>query len=81
MTQNGFWSQAVDLFYDKDRGYLVNELQCFWGSKNPHQMIKDDKPGRFVYKNNKWLFEEGKFNENNSYNLRLQHILKLLDAR
>ena len=78
MTENGFWSQAIDLFYDEHRGYLVNELQCFWGSKNPHQMIKENKPGRFIFKDNQWIFEQGNYNENNSYNLRLQHILQLL---
>jgi len=79
VTENSFLSQAIDLFYDENRGYLVNELQCFWGSKNPHQMIKDDKPGRFVFRDNVWIFEEGTFNQNNSYNLRLQHVLKILE--
>lgn len=81
MFENRFWSQAIDLFYDKDRGYLVNELQCFWGSKNPHQMIVNNLPGRFFSQKGEWIFEEGKFNENNSYNLRLNHILKLLRER
>jgi glutathione synthase/RimK-type ligase-like ATP-grasp enzyme len=79
VDRNGFWSQAIDLFFDRERGYLVNELQCFWGSKNPHQMIKDGKPGRFVYRDNRWVFEEGVFNQNNSYDLRLKHILELLE--
>ncbi len=81
IEKTGFWSQAIDLFYDKKRGYFVNEMQCFWGSKNPHQMIKDDKPGRFVSSNGNWIFQEGEFNTNNSYNLRLQHILKLLKEK
>ncbi len=33
VDQNNLWSQAIDLFYNQERGYLVNELQCFWGSK------------------------------------------------
>lgn len=78
MEENNFQSQAIDLFYNKQRGYLVNELQCFWGSKNPHQMMKDGKPGRFVNINNKWIFEKGVFNQNNSYNLRLEHVLNIL---
>ena len=81
IEQNELWSQAIDLFYDDNKGYLVNELQCFWGSKNPHQMLKDGKPGRYVYKDDKWLFEEGVFNHNNSYNLRMQHVLKLLNLK
>jgi glutathione synthase/RimK-type ligase-like ATP-grasp enzyme len=78
---NNLQCQAIDLFYNEKRGYLVNELQCFWGSKNPHQMIKEGAPGRYVYKNNKWIFEEGTFNTNNSYDLRLKHVLKLLEEK
>ena len=79
VNNNHLWSQAIDIFYHQDKGYLVNELQCFWGSKNPHQMIKDGKPGRFVNNNGIWVFEEGIFNRNNSYDLRLEHIMSILD--
>lgn len=78
VEKNGFWSMAIDLFYNEERGYLINELQCFWGSKNPHQMIKDGTPGRFINKDNSWIFEAGTFNQNNSYNLRLEHVISLL---
>lgn len=78
VDKNGFQSQAIDLFYDKTRGYLVNELQCFWGSKNPHQMIKNGIPGRYLYQEGEWIFDEGSFNQNNSYDLRLQHVLELM---
>ena len=81
MEENGFWSQAVDLFYDEKRGYLVNELQCFWGSKNPHQMIRAGKPGRFIFQNGAWIFEPGEFNRNNSYDLRLQHVFHLMENK
>jgi len=81
VLSNNLWSQAIDLFYDSKRGYLVNELQCFWGSKNPHQMIMDGKPGRFVFKEGIWCFEEGSFNENNSYDLRIKHLLSLTEEK
>jgi hypothetical protein len=81
VVDNHFWSQAIDLFYDAGKGYLVNELQCFFGSKNPHQMINKGKPGRFVMQEGKWAFEEGIFNQNNSYDLRLQHVFSLLENR
>ncbi|MGE5343007.1 MAG: hypothetical protein ACM3SY_16145 [Candidatus Omnitrophota bacterium] len=73
-----FLSQSADIFEDRNGHYLVNELQAFWGSKNPHQMIVDGKPGRFVQKNNQWVFEEGDFNSNNSYDLRLRHVIDIL---
>ena len=81
VVENNFYSQAIDLFHDKNKGFLVNELQCFWGSKNPHQMIKDGKPGRFIFQNGNWVFETGEFNRNNSYNLRLQHVVRLLENK
>lgn len=75
----GFTSMAVDLFVGKEGKMYVNELQCFWGSKNPHQMIVDGKPGRFIYKHGEWQFEAGTFNTNNSYNLRLEFVLQMLN--
>ena len=53
-------------------------MQCFFGSKNPHQMIRDGVPGRFVRKGGSWVFEEGSFNSNNSFDLRLQHVLDIV---
>jgi len=76
--KRGFLCQAVDIFEDEKGNYFVNELQSFFGSHNPHQMIIDDQPGRFVLKNGEWAFEPGTFNTNNSYNLRLEHVMRLL---
>jgi hypothetical protein len=73
-----FLCQAVDMFEPEPGKFLVNEMQCFWGSKNPHQMIIDGKPGRYTRKNGGWSFEGGHFNANNSYDLRLGHIIELL---
>jgi len=79
--ENNFWSQAIDIFYNAEKGYLVNEMQCFWGSKNSHQMILDGRPGRFVNRDGHWKFEEGNFNSNNSYDLRMEHVLKIMGNR
>lgn len=76
--KRGFLSQAVDLFEDDKGNFYVNELQCFFGSKNPHQMILDGTPGRYVRDGSGWKFEEGHFNSNNSYDLRLRHVLELI---
>lgn len=76
-----FMSQAVDVFEQANGRYLVNELQCFFGSKNPHQMLVDGKPGRYRCIEGQWRFEEGDFNVNNSFDLRLKHVLELLERR
>lgn len=76
--KRGFLSQAVDIFEDDKGHFYVNELQCFFGSKNPHQMILDGRPGRYIRAGSGWKFEEGHFNSNNSYDLRLRHVLALI---
>ena len=70
-------SVAIDVFESKG-SYLVNEVQCFFGQSDPYQMLVDDKPGRYLYKNGHWVFEEGMFNTNESYDLRLKHALSIL---
>ena len=77
-NKRNFLSQAVDIFEPQKGKFYVNELQCFFGSKNPHQMIIDGKPGRYILKDENWIFEEGNFNINNSYNLRLENIIDIL---
>lgn len=77
--KRGFLSQAVDIFEDEKGAYHVNELQSFFGSHNPHQMIIDNQPGRFIIKDGNWTFEPGTFNTNNSYHLRLEHVIRLLE--
>ena len=73
---HGFRSMAVDLFEDGGGGYLVNEMQTIFGHVQDHICEMDGKPGRFKYVNNEWVFEQGFFNGNLSYNLRLQDALK-----
>jgi len=75
----GLYSQAIDLFEIRDGHYLINEMQCIFGQSDPYQMIVDEKPGRYRFNTGKWIFEEGEFNQNESYNLRVDHILRLLE--
>ena len=76
----GFYSQAVDIF-ESPRGYLVNEMQCIFGQVDPYQMLVDEKPGRYIFKNDNWLFEEGMFNTNKSFDLRIKTILSQIEAK
>lgn len=73
--ENQFYSQALDVF-ESPNGYLINEMQCIFGQSDPYQMLVDGKPGRYIWKNNTWVFEEGYYNQNESYNLRVEHIIK-----
>ena len=76
--QTNLLSVAIDLFETGKNTYLINEVQCFFGQSDPYQMLVDGKPGRYVFQDNQWLFEEGMFNTNQSYDLRLAHALSLL---
>ncbi|MBN2285928.1 MAG: hypothetical protein JXI43_05730 [Tissierellales bacterium] len=79
--KRGFLSQAIDIFVDCNKKLYLNELQCFFGFIHPeHQMIINGVPGRYIFRDKKWLFEKGTFNRNNSYDLRIQHIVELLKS-
>jgi glutathione synthase/RimK-type ligase-like ATP-grasp enzyme len=71
-----FFSMAVDLFEDETGNFLINEMQCIFGQSDPYQMLIDGKPGRYLFRNGNWIFEEGNFNTNQSYDLRLDYIIE-----
>ena len=77
--QHGLYSEAIDIFEVENRGYLVNEIHCFFGQSDPYQMLVDGKPGRYRFENGAWVFEEGDFNKNGSFNLRVEYLLKLFE--
>lgn len=75
---NSFISVAIDLFEHKG-SYLVNEIQTIFGHVQDHILEVDGKPGRYIYVNGSWVFEEGMFNSNESYDLRLEAALSYYD--
>jgi glutathione synthase/RimK-type ligase-like ATP-grasp enzyme len=76
--KTGISSAAIDVFDTKSDGYLINEIQCFFGHSDPYQMKVNDKIGRYVFIDEHWIFELGDFNTNESYDLRLNHALSIL---
>lgn len=73
-----FHSQAVDIFETQTDTYLVNEMQCIFGQSDPYQMLVNGKPGRYLYADNNWFFEEGDFNTNESYDLRIKYLIEIM---
>ena len=71
-----FSFMTVDIFYSDGQIY-VNEMQTIFGHKNPFICKVDNKTGRYIYENEIWKFEEGDFNTNESYDLRLETALEL----
>lgn len=77
----GFNSMAVDAFEDNDGNLIINELQTIFGHVQSYICEKEGKPGRLIYTNTGWNFEEGMFNTNLSYDLRLESAIKLLSIK
>jgi glutathione synthase/RimK-type ligase-like ATP-grasp enzyme len=75
----GFLSMSVDVFETTDGAYLVNEMQSLFGQKTENLMYIDGIPGRFVLKNDNFVFEEGGFNRHCSYKLRVEHFVRILE--
>lgn len=71
----------VDIFETKDGQYVINELQTFFGSYADYQLIVDGKHGRYVYKNKKYVFEEGDFNVLGSTKLKIEHFISILSPK
>ncbi len=78
--KNSLNSVAVDVF-EHNNQYLINEIQCIFGQSDPYQMLVNSVPGRYRWIDNSWKFEEGMFNTNYSYDLRVSHIVEILDKR
>lgn len=77
--KGGFDVMDVDIFETEDGQYLVNELQAIFGSYLPYQMKVDNRPGRFVYSEDKgFVFEEGEFNRIGSKLLFVADFVKKL---
>ena len=70
---------AFDLFQVNGK-FLVNEIQTLFGHKNNHILEVDGRSGRYRFSNNRWVFEAGDFNTNESYDLRLSAALDLFSS-
>lgn len=73
----GFELMAIDIFFSNGQIY-VNEMQTLFGHKSKYICRVGENPGRYVFSNNKWEFEAGDFNENESYNLRVKEIIQII---
>lgn len=71
-----FTSMNVDVFRDTSGNLFVNELQAVFGASTPAEMLKiDGVEGRYVYTEDKWVFEKGSFSKNQCSNLRVLYAL------
>ncbi len=77
--ENNFHFMAIDLFESKENNYSVNELQTLFGHVQNYIMTVNGEIGRYIYSNNQWIFENGDFNSNESFDLRLKEVIKLYE--
>jgi len=73
-----FQSMSLDILDIGNDVYYVNELQTIFGHIKEHILMIENKPGKLKFKNKKWEFEEGIFNSNQSFNLRLKNVIEKL---
>ncbi|MEY4573377.1 MAG: hypothetical protein RLZ10_2661 [Bacteroidota bacterium] len=74
-----FQSMAIDCF-ERNGKFVINEMQCIFGQSDSFQMKVDNRIGRYVNVENSWKFEEGDFNQNQCFNLRLKTALELYQS-
>jgi hypothetical protein len=72
-------STSVD-FFETTNGFLINEIQTYFGQSDPYQMMVNGVPGRYRFIQGSWVFEPGDWASNQCYNLRLQHIESICGA-
>ncbi|WP_271406751.1 ATP-grasp domain-containing protein [Tenacibaculum soleae] len=78
--KGNFYSMAVDIFETENEEFLVNELQSIFGSYLDYQMIVDGEKGRYIFENDKFVFQKGVFNKYGSNLLRIEHFIKLINS-
>jgi len=77
----GFTSMDVDVFRTPDGRLLINELQTVFGCTTPDIYMKvDGIEGRYVWAGGAWRFEPGSYWANHMCNLRVEHLMKEMDA-
>lgn len=76
-VRNNFDIMAVDILVSNNKFY-VNEMQTKWGQKFDFLMMVNGEKGRYVKKNNLWCFEKGNYNENASFDLKLEYIIRTI---
>lgn len=69
---------VLDVFETVDGQFYVNEMQSVIGAYRPYQMKVDNKPGRFIFNQGKFIFEEGIFCENSCWTPRVNDFITLL---
>jgi hypothetical protein len=80
----GFTSMNADVFETADGRFLVNELHAVFGDIDPaNREYGREHMGRYRWSQTAgdWSFEPGYFYDNGCANLRVEHVLSVLETR
>lgn len=69
---------VLDIFETVDGKYYVNEMQSIIGAYRPYQMKVNGKPGRFIIKDDGFIFEEGIHCKNSCWSPRVEDFKSIL---
>jgi glutathione synthase/RimK-type ligase-like ATP-grasp enzyme len=75
-----FTTVALDIFETQEGEFFVNEIQPIIGAIAPSQMYLDDKPGRFLFSNGAFVFDEGEYCKNQCWDLRLEAFIEQINS-
>lgn len=75
-----FEAMDYDVLADAQGHLLINELQAVFSAYNPSQMYRDGVPGRLRHVDGAWRFEEGLFCRNGCANLRVEWLVRKIQA-
>lgn len=84
--KGNFNSMSIDIFETEEGEFLVNELQSLWGYKLEDEtkalsaMWINGVPGRFVFENNDFVFQEGTYGKDGCYSLRVKTFVEQLET-
>ena len=78
--RGGFEAMDYDVLVDERGKLLINELQAVFSAYNPSQMYRDGVPGRLRHVAGAWQFEEGLFCRNGCANLRVEWLVRKIQA-
>ncbi len=78
--KGNFRSMDADILESTDGRFYINELQALFGAEDNSQMYINGKPGRYVFRNGDFVFEEGYFCHHGCYLLRVKDFLSILSS-
>lgn len=76
--KGNFRSMNADILESTNGRFYINELQSLFGAEDNSQMYIDGKPGRYVFRDGTFVFEDGYFCQHSCCLLRVKDFIEQL---